>query len=704
MLRLQAVSLALTLATCAAASPLQAVLIPDSLRDVAAIGYLQNGQAVASSPAGDVLVLTTFLSIDEEGQIYRPITGTIRDREGEAVGTLLLDPRLPGGEGEPTPSGEGATFAEGFAAAGSASGNFLVAWLTRSATGDGHDLVARFFDRHGQPAGSLQVLASDTSAMPVAACNLVTRCVVAWTLPVAGSEPLAVDGRVLDSLSNPDQETFHFAINTPPSARTELSVAVAPAGHFAVLVAEAPPTVRLFGGTGVPLGGPILLQTPIGSLPGNLAPNPAVGAFDDAGNITVLFAERDGRVNRLLVQRFGVGGQPLGSSDLVNESGSVSVPVLVRDHESGRYAAAWLGVFEGLGMRVMARALGADGAPEGAEWPVFEPLAESLVPSRIDLAVLAPRRVGVYWSTQSQLSSLAQVQQQAFRLGAESCESGEEPAERSRCVRLAPGERFQVTAAFRNDRGLSAPAAIQKLTANAAFHFFRGEQNPEVVTKILDGRPFNQRFWYFSGAMSNQEYQVTAFDTETGRVVAYHNQLGDLRSLADTSSLVDAPLAGAALDAAAEELAAEPVPAELMSLGFAERGAPEHPSPLFAPSAGKAASGTGCLVPTPISLCLNQARFRVEVRWTDFFGNSGQATAVQTTSDGGYFWFFNPNNVELALKILDGRPVNGKFWVFYAALSNVRFVVRIYDEAGNLVKVYRNPPGNLASLADTAAF
>ena len=43
------------------------------------------------------------------------------------------------------------------------------------------------------------------------------------------------------------------------------------------------------------------------------------------------------------------------------------------------------------------------------------------------------------------------------------------------------------------------------------------------------------------------------------------------------------------------------------------------------------------------------------------------------------FWFFAEDNLEILLKILDGTAVNGRHWVFYASLSNVRFTVTITD-------------------------
>ena len=91
-----------------------------------------------------------------------------------------------------------------------------------------------------------------------------------------------------------------------------------------------------------------------------------------------------------------------------------------------------------------------------------------------------------------------------------------------------------------------------------------------------------------------------------------------------------------------------------------------------------ALSGQPC-APAATRLCLSGQRFSVEVRWTDFQGNTGAGQAVPLTSDTGYFWFFGPTNVELVVKVLDGRGLNGHFWVFYGALSNVEYEMTVQD-------------------------
>jgi|SRR6185369_7006494 len=105
------------------------------------------------------------------------------------------------------------------------------------------------------------------------------------------------------------------------------------------------------------------------------------------------------------------------------------------------------------------------------------------------------------------------------------------------------------------------------------------------------------------------------------------------------------------------------------------------------------------------TLCLLDSRFRVDVTWHDpRSGKTGTGNTIAQTSDTGGFWFFNPDNLELTVKVLDGRAVNGHFWVFYGSLSDVEFTIEVTDSTTGIKKTYHNPPYTLASKADTAAF
>lgn len=106
----------------------------------------------------------------------------------------------------------------------------------------------------------------------------------------------------------------------------------------------------------------------------------------------------------------------------------------------------------------------------------------------------------------------------------------------------------------------------------------------------------------------------------------------------------------------------------------------------------------------PATLCLQNARFYVRVSWRAPTGSSGAGQAVPLTADTGAFWFFQSSNLELVVKVLDGRAVNGRFWVFYGSLTNVEFTLTVTDLVTGAVKIYTNAQGQLASVADTAAF
>jgi Domain of unknown function (DUF4331) len=101
---------------------------------------------------------------------------------------------------------------------------------------------------------------------------------------------------------------------------------------------------------------------------------------------------------------------------------------------------------------------------------------------------------------------------------------------------------------------------------------------------------------------------------------------------------------------------------------------------------------------------LQSGRFTMSVAWTNPSGAAGTGTPVGLAGNSEGFWFFTPDNIELTVKILDGRAINGHFWVFYGSMTNVQFTLTITDTTTGAQKVYTNAQGTDASLSDTAAF
>jgi hypothetical protein len=106
-------------------------------------------------------------------------------------------------------------------------------------------------------------------------------------------------------------------------------------------------------------------------------------------------------------------------------------------------------------------------------------------------------------------------------------------------------------------------------------------------------------------------------------------------------------------------------------------------------------------------LCLQDDRFKVRTLWRRSNGARGLAPIVPgvNSDDSGLFYFFNPNNWEMLMKVLDGCPVNNRFWVFYAATTNVEFTITVTDTQEQEVSTYFNPLNRPAPpVQDTEAF
>jgi len=270
--------------------------------------------------------------------------------------------------------------------------------------------------------------------------------------------------------------------------------------------------------------------------------------------------------------------------------------------------------------------------------------------------------------------------------------------------------RFRVQVNWRvpSQGSSGAGTAVPIAGGDTGYFWFFNSDNVELIVKVLDGRNVNGKFWVFYGALSGVEYTLTVTDTATGAVRSYFNPQGHTASVADT--LAFDPSVGSTTSSvpASLPLIDHPIPeaAKIRSLAVTDPATADADRPLaVSPLAYSAPSPTAApCTPSSTTLCLNGRRFSVQVTWAVASqGKSGAGTAVPLTSDSGYFWFFNSANAELVVKVLDGRGLNGNFWVFFGALSDVHYIVTITDTRTGFVRAYVNPHGILASYADTSA-
>ncbi len=279
-------------------------------------------------------------------------------------------------------------------------------------------------------------------------------------------------------------------------------------------------------------------------------------------------------------------------------------------------------------------------------------------------------------------------------MGGNALESG-----RAWTVGAGQGGRFRIEVDWAVPaQGRSGVGTEVSLTPDTRYFWFFTPSNVELVIKVLDARAVNGKYWVFYGALSSVQYTIRITDTVTQAVKTYTNPSGTLASVADTSAFDGAasPAPGGAPVAGPDEIA--------WALEAQARAGFASGSPLVSSVAAPPGPAAVCAADAT-TLCLNGGRFRLRVDWAvPAQGRSGTGKAVPITSDTGDFWFFSEANIELVIKVLDARAVNGHFWVFYGALSSVQYTITVTDMQTGAVKTYQNPSGTLASVADTSAF
>ena len=191
-------------------------------------------------------------------------------------------------------------------------------------------------------------------------------------------------------------------------------------------------------------------------------------------------------------------------------------------------------------------------------------------------------------------------------------------------------------------------------------------------------------------------------DTVTGQEKLYENPRDTpFRPIQDTSAFATCnAVAPAALEALAE--------AEPGSFEAAPRSLGDLAESVVAasdPELEELSAPSGTCVPSSTSLCLNRGRFKVEATWRLPSGLADSARPLKLTGDTGYFWFFSPSNVEMVVKVLNGCPLGGHYWVFAGGLTDVNVELKITDTTNGAVRTYVNPPGvQFQPIQDTSAF
>jgi hypothetical protein len=120
-------------------------------------------------------------------------------------------------------------------------------------------------------------------------------------------------------------------------------------------------------------------------------------------------------------------------------------------------------------------------------------------------------------------------------------------------------------------------------------------------------------------------------------------------------------------------------------------------------------AATSC-TPSALDGCLLSGRFQVTT--TYYNGSDGKAQGQVLSFDGTraasdesvFYYFTDPSNFEMGVKILDACAINNFFWVFIGGLTNQGWEVNILDTKTGAAKYYTNTLNTLTpTTADTTA-
>ncbi|MDL1952030.1 hypothetical protein FBQ97_19790, partial [Acidobacteria bacterium ACD] len=254
------------------------------------------------------------------------------------------------------------------------------------------------------------------------------------------------------------------------------------------------------------------------------------------------------------------------------------------------------------------------------------------------------------------------------------------------------GNRFRVTSTYRDYGGGTGTGKAVPLTTDTGYFWYFTSANVEVVAKMVSfcsGGTHN--VGVYANGLTDLGVTITVTDTVTGLTVNYANPLGTGFRL-----IRDGPFScsqGASAPAPeATVVVAGPGPSPEPGAGWVLR------------SVAAVEPSAGC-TPDTTSLCLLNDRFRVTSTYRDYGGGTGSGKAVRLTSDTGYFWFFEPANVEVVAKMVSFcSSSTHNVGVYANGLTDLAVTLTVTDTQMGLVRSYSNALGRPFELIRDGPF
>ncbi|MEO8197408.1 MAG: hypothetical protein ABI689_11885 [Thermoanaerobaculia bacterium] len=492
------------------------------------------------------------------------------------------------------------------------------------------------------------------------------RIIAVWVSGVesspGGDSTYAIEGHLFDSRGLALGEVFQVAALAELDF-TSLSVAALVDDHVLVVWSESGSATggsgilgQIVSTSGVPVGG-VFTVSSSASGEKRLADIEA----DLSGRSVVVWESigQDGSATGIYGQRLDRGGARIGSELQVssNALSDQTKPAVAVD-SFGNFVVAFESSQESneLVQDIFIRAYRADGTPRGEQVRANEVILEEQSYPAMALTD----------------SGLVQVAYQSWRNP-----TGEPfgynydiltrrfvlPCEADATTLCLKGGRFQVRALWRDYASRRGTGQAINLTDDSGGFWFFGPGNIELLVKLVDGCDFNDRFWIYAAGLTDVDVDLLVTDTWSGEVELFDNRLGNAFEPVQRIDLFSTcgSVPPTAISALAPTLAA------------VKLEQPGLPPPFVASVPG------GTCTPNGSTLCFDSGRFRVRSLWHDFAGRSGSGEAMPLSDESGYFWFFEPDNLELAVKLVDGCDFNDRFWIYAAGLTNLAVDLTVED-------------------------
>ena len=250
--------------------------------------------------------------------------------------------------------------------------------------------------------------------------------------------------------------------------------------------------------------------------------------------------------------------------------------------------------------------------------------------------------------------------------------------------------RYRVAAHWRDEAsGTGGPATFSAIPgvpstpgADSVQASFFSTDNVEILLKMVDGTPINGSAWTYVAKSSDLPVWITSLDQATGRSAVWSTEQGRLCGIADTQAF--RPSTAGPPGVRDQSTSTQSFLADRTGLAPASRR-------------DRNVQRDEATCPDD-ALCLYD-RFEVRVRFS-VAGTDDTAQPIRSGGPSGAFWFFSPSNVEVAVKILDGRAINGHYWFYSGALTDLPYLIEVLDRTTETTTTFSNDRGDLCGFAE----